>query len=88
MNFILLANAAISLLEQLLPAINGMVKSGQVTADEQAQLLARYQKFKDAGDEAFSGPEWVFSPAFDPPGSLAETAPLPPPSETGLPPIP
>lgn len=58
MNEILLANAALALLEQLLPDIARLVKSGAISPEAQQQLHDRYRSLVNAGDAAFQGPEW------------------------------
>ncbi len=58
MNEILLANAALTLLEKLIPYIAQQVKRGAVSPDEQQKLHDRYTTLKAQGDLAFSGPEW------------------------------
>lgn len=58
MNEIILANAALALLQALLPSIQNAVKAGQITPEEQLKIRANYQAFRDAGDAAFVGPEW------------------------------
>lgn len=62
MNEVLLANAALSLLEQLIPVIAEKVKRGDVPADKQQELLTRYQSLKARADGQFSGPEWEITP--------------------------
>jgi hypothetical protein len=74
---IMLASAAIALLEQLLPVISNAVKSGQVSAEEQSLLLSHYQRLKNSGDAAFTGPEWDVSPP-DAPGAVAPPGGWPP----------
>jgi len=58
MHEIVLANAALALLEKLLPIIAERVKSGQVTPSQQTDLRKRYTALRAAGDAAFTGPEW------------------------------
>ena len=58
MQEIIIANAALALLEKLLPLIQAQVRAGQVTAAEQQDLHDRYQSLRNAGDAAFAGPEW------------------------------
>lgn len=52
------ANAALALAETLAPQIAALVASGEVTKEQQAQILARYQALKDKANEHFAGPEW------------------------------
>lgn len=58
MEEILLANAAIALIEKLIPVIQARVKAGQVTPEQQQLLRDKYNSLVNAGDAAFSGPEW------------------------------
>jgi hypothetical protein len=58
MNEIILANAALTLLEQLLPKIQQSVAKGDVTVEEQRAVHERYAALRATGDAAFSGPEW------------------------------
>jgi hypothetical protein len=55
---ILALNAALALCEKLIPLVAGLVKSGEITIGEQADLRARYTALREAGDAAFTGPEW------------------------------
>lgn len=55
------ANAALSLVETLIPKIQEWVQTGEITADQQADLLARYNSLKNKADGQFSGPEWKLS---------------------------
>jgi len=57
-----LATAGMSLIEQLIPIINDMRLSGQITAEQQRQVLDRYQSLKARADGQFSGPEWAIVP--------------------------
>lgn len=58
MNEILAANAALLLIEKLLPLIEAKVKSGEISVEEQLQFRARYDALRAKGDEAFSGNHW------------------------------
>lgn len=62
MNYLILANALMTALEQLVPKIQGLVKSGDVTKEEQQQVRDRYNALRAAGDSAFTGPEWEIDP--------------------------
>lgn len=57
-----LANAAMSLIENLLPQIQQFVQKGEVTAEQQAEIKARYESLKARADGQFSGPEWQVVP--------------------------
>ena len=58
MNEIILVNAALTLIEKLVPVINDAVKNGQVTPEAQAELRNRYTALRTQADTAFTGPEW------------------------------
>jgi len=57
-----LVSGALSLTEQLLPQLQALQTSGQITADQQAAVLARYNSLKAAADGQFAGPEWQLAP--------------------------
>jgi hypothetical protein len=61
MQEIAIATAALSLLEVLIPKIQELTLKGAVTPEQQQALLAKYNSLKNAGDAAFSGPEWNLS---------------------------
>jgi hypothetical protein len=54
-----LINGSINLIETALPAIQQAVNNGQISVEQQAQLLARYNSLKAKADGQFSGPEWA-----------------------------
>jgi hypothetical protein len=62
MNEVLLANAALSLVEQLIPVIADKVRKGEVPAADQQELLAKFDSLKAKRDGQFSGPEWQIAP--------------------------
>ena len=51
-------NAALSLVEALIPQLSAWLKSGDITIEQQQSVLARYNALKQAVSEGFSGPEW------------------------------
>lgn len=51
------ANAALALLEIVIPKIAALVKSGQVTPEEQQTVLDRVHALK-TDPSKFTGPEW------------------------------
>jgi hypothetical protein len=61
MEYIAAATAALNLLEVLIPQIQQLALKGAVTPEQQTALLAKYNSLKNAGDAAFSGPEWNLS---------------------------
>ena len=64
METIFLINAALALVETLLPKIQSLVKTGSVTPAEQADLQARIEKLRSP--DAFTGPEWEITPPAKP----------------------
>lgn len=58
MEEIILASAALALLEKLLPVIQQQVKTGQITPEEQQKIRDQYNSLRNQGDAAFAGPEW------------------------------
>ena len=56
-------NGALSLSTTLLPLIQQLQQQGQITAQQQAALLAQYNSLKTQADGQFSGPEWKLSTA-------------------------
>lgn len=55
-------NAALGLTETLLPKLAELVKSGEVTPEEQNEVLQRFQALKAAAEKNFVGPEWQIEP--------------------------
>jgi hypothetical protein len=53
-----LAVTGLNLVEQLLPVIEQMRLSGDITAAQQAEVRARYESLKARADGQFNGPEW------------------------------
>ena len=51
-------NAAITLIEALLPSITALVQKGEITPAQQTALMAKYQSLKTKADGQFAGPEW------------------------------
>lgn len=51
-------NAILALLEVLIPRITDLAKAGQITAEQQATVKAKYDALVAAGNAAFTGPEW------------------------------
>ena len=56
-----LINAFLALVEQLLPVLKTL-NGGDITAEQQAALRARYENLRDNLDQQFSGPEWQVEP--------------------------
>jgi len=61
MEELLLADAAIALLEKLLPIIESKVAAGQVSVQEQEKVRARFESLKARKAGEFSGPQWAKS---------------------------
>lgn len=56
MNYIVLVDAAITVLEKLVPLISDLVSKKEVTSEQQAALLSRIDAIRSG--PAFTGPEW------------------------------
>lgn len=56
-----LASAGISLLEQLIPQISALVKRGEITPEQQADIKRRFESLRAKAGGEFSGPEWTVS---------------------------
>ena len=54
-------NGALTIIEAAAPGVQAAVKSGQISPDTQAALLARVAALHQSG--AFQGPEWAQSTA-------------------------
>jgi hypothetical protein len=55
-------NGSIKLVEQLLPVINGMASRGEISAEQQAELRAKYESLKAKADGQFQGDHWQIDP--------------------------
>ena len=51
-------NAALDITTRLLPLIDQLAAKGEVTPEQQAELLARYNSLKTQADGQFTGPAW------------------------------
>lgn len=58
MEEIVLANAALALLEVLLPKIQQLTNKGEISAEDQQALKDKYLSLKNRADGQFTGPEW------------------------------
>jgi len=58
METILAINAALTLIEKLLPLVARGVQAGAITPAQQAETRARYLALRAQADAAFAGPEW------------------------------
>jgi hypothetical protein len=61
MNEVMLINSALGLVEALLPKIQEMARKGEISAEQQRELRARYDSLKAKADGQFTGPEWQIS---------------------------
>jgi hypothetical protein len=59
---VLVINASLTLLEELLPKLSQLKASGEITAEQQAAVLAKYTSLKTRADGQFAGPEWQVEP--------------------------
>ncbi len=55
---IALLNAAMSMTEELLPLVTEAAQKGEISPEQQAKVLARYQSLKNRAEGQFSGLEW------------------------------
>lgn len=62
MEEIALALAALQLAKQAVPVLQNAFKSGDVTIEQQKEVLDAYNALSDDLDAAFSGPEWKIEP--------------------------
>ena len=51
-------DASLSLIEALWPLLTHGIQTGQVTPEQQQVVRNRYLSLRNAGDAAFTGPEW------------------------------
>lgn len=51
--------ASISLAEQLMPVIEQLRLSGEITAEQQAEVRRRYESLKARADGQFQGAHWI-----------------------------
>ena len=58
MQEILLINAALALAEKLIPRLAALVKSGEITPEQQQAVRDQYAALRAQADAAFTGPEW------------------------------
>jgi hypothetical protein len=58
LTIIAMTNAALGLVEALMPAVSALFKNGQISVEEQQKLLDRYNAIKATVDAGFEGPEW------------------------------
>lgn len=62
MNTVLAINAALTLIEELLPQAEALVQSGQITPAQQQTMLDKYNSLKAKADGQFSGSAWQITP--------------------------
>lgn len=65
LEFIAMANAALSIYEKLSKIIAEKIAAGEISIDAQAQLQARIDAIRSG--KAFEGPEWKQSTEVPPP---------------------
>ena len=58
METIILINAALALVEKLLPTLSKSLHAGEITPAQQAEARASYLALRAKADAAFTGPEW------------------------------
>jgi len=52
----------LALVESLLPLLDIFKASGEITAEQQQELLDKYNSLKNKADGQFAGPEWQVRP--------------------------
>lgn len=62
MEELVLAMGILKLARESIPIIQEQFKKGNITVDQQKAVLAAYNALIDAGETAFSGPEWDIEP--------------------------
>lgn len=55
-------NAGLALVDALLPELQKLQLKGEITVEQQEQVLARYHSLRARADGQFSGPEWQIDP--------------------------
>lgn len=58
LEYIALANAALALIESLIPKIRELTLSGAVSVEEQQRLMDKANALVTAVQTGFTGPEW------------------------------
>ena len=56
------AIAALELAENLLPTISDLVKSGEVSIEDQAKVRAKFESLRDKTGGQFEGDHWKVQP--------------------------
>ena len=56
-----LASAAMQLIRESLPILRDAIKGGEISEDQQAQVLLEYQQLRAIAGEKYQGPEWELS---------------------------
>lgn len=54
-------NGALQLSTVLLPLVDQLKQTGEVTEAQQAEILAKYNSLKAQADGQFTGPQWKLS---------------------------
>lgn len=60
LEYVMLASAAMNLLEKLVPQIRDAIKGGTLTAEQEAEARAVYERMRSSTD-LYSGPEYELS---------------------------
>lgn len=66
MEIILIINALLALVENLLPKVKELADGGEITKEKQDEIRARYDKLAGNMDEAFGGDHWKVRPDPEP----------------------
>lgn len=55
-------SASVKLAKELLPELDRLVQSGDITPEQQAAARSEYESLKSQADGQFSGPHWQIDP--------------------------
>jgi hypothetical protein len=64
---ITVVSSSMKLVEKLLPVIDDLFQSGQITAEQQQQVRSQYESLKTQSEGQFSQPHWQIEPDPDSP---------------------
>lgn len=56
-----LISVGIDLFKVIKPQVDDLIKSGKITVEEQAAVMAKFKELSEHTDDMFSGDEWTKS---------------------------
>jgi len=74
------ANASLALVKALIPEIQRLTKTGEISVEEQFKTLHAYNELKNNLEEYFSGEEWRLETGVSSSSSSSSSSWPPPPS--------